>query len=66
MSIWTARTDLLGRRRCKRCDRMFQLRKEGQKYGPKCARKVAQIPVEERLDTLPPEQEHPLDRFGAD
>lgn len=41
MSIWTAATDLLGRRQCKRCRKMFLPRKEGQEYGPKCARKMA-------------------------
>lgn len=41
MGIWTAATDLLGRRRCKRCRKMFLPRKEGQEYGPTCARKVA-------------------------
>lgn len=44
MTIFLARTDLTGRRQCKRCHRMFHPTAEGQDYGSTCARKVAAQP----------------------
>lgn len=44
------------RGKCARCKRPILIRRAGQKYGPTCARKIAQIPIEERLDTRPYEQ----------
>ncbi len=52
MSIWKAATDLLGRRQCKRCHKFFLPRKEGQEYGPKCARYMT-VEVVGELELLP-------------
>ncbi len=40
MSIWTAATDHLGRRQCKRCGKMFTPRSKDDQYGSTCAQKV--------------------------
>lgn len=41
MSIWSAMADSQRRGKCKRCHRNIIIHKEGQEYGPKCARILA-------------------------
>jgi hypothetical protein len=74
MSIFAAKTDLLGRRQCRRCGRMFTPRTEGQEYGSTCLRKINSKPdpgCPINPDVCPGDcgkgvPEHELDRFGAD
>jgi hypothetical protein len=41
MSIWKANTRLQAKAKCGRCGLQFTPKKEGDKYGPTCARKLA-------------------------
>lgn len=68
MGIFAAQFDLLGRRECRRCHKMFSPKKQGMEYGPKCARRIAGIvaALERYGNVVDPQLKKPAEEKSAE